>query len=54
MNLVLLFLQTDNQDKTRQKISGKLLENFYKNFVCKTKAKLANKENISVVEIAVT
>ena len=29
-----------NQDTKR----GKLLENCYENFVCKTKAKLANKE----------
>ena len=30
------------------------MENFYKNLDCKVKVKLVDKENISVVEIAVT
>ena len=54
MNVILLLLKTDNQGETRQMKRGNSLKNFYKNFVCKTKAKLANKENISVVEIAIT
>ena len=31
-----------------------MLENFYENFVCKTKAQLVNKENIPVVKITIT
>ena len=54
MTFVLLYLLTDNQGKTRQTKRDKLLKNFYKIFVRNTKAKLVNKENISVVEIAIT
>ena len=54
MNVILLLLKTDNQGETRQMKRGNILKNFHKNFVCKTKAKLANKEDISVVEIAIT
>ena len=54
MNAVSLFLQTDNKGKARQTNCGKLLENFNKNLVCKTKVKLVNKENISVLEITIT
>ena len=54
MNAVSLFLQTDNKGKARLTNCGKLLENFYENLVCKTKVKLVNKENISVLEITIT
>ena len=39
--------------EARQTERGKLLENFYKNFACKTKAIRINNENISVVEITI-
>ena len=39
--------------EARQTESGKILKNFYKNFVCKTKAIRINNENISVVEITI-